>query len=200
MWCGAGARYSGAMTIHAHLLPILLLSCLIAAAQAGAQTPDRSPQVILEALGEFPYVEIEDVERDVNVRAHLVALGAMQKESGVWQPRASERADGSLSRYTWRVVDLYTSVQLMNDLIAELSEALSLEALYNCEARACGSSAQWANRIFKQRVLYGREAEQRYQVFAVDVEGMSYRIMLYATARTADRQYLHCEILQLTLD
>ncbi len=41
----------------------------------------------------------------------------------------------------------------------------------------CLKSGSWAvihqllaNRIFKQRVLYGREAEQRYQVFAVDVE------------------------------
>jgi hypothetical protein len=191
------------MTIQARSLPVILLGCLIAAGQAGAQTaqaPDTSPQVILEALSELPYVEVEDVERDVNVRSHLVALGAMQKEGGVWQPRASERADGSLSRYTWRVVDLYTSVQLMNDLIAQLSEALSLEPLYNCEARACGSSAQWANRIFKQRVLYGRESEQRYQVFAVDVADVSYRIMLYATARTSDRQYLHGEVLQLPLD
>ena len=88
----------------------------------------------------------------------------------------------------------------MEEVQAEMTAALSLTVLFDCEARACGSSAQWANRIFNERVLYGTEAAQRYRVFAGEDNGERYRLLLYATVRTAQRQYLHAELLQLTAD
>jgi len=36
------------------------------------------------------------------------------------------------------------------------------ELLYSCEKRACGSSNYWANKIFKEHRLYGRDSNQFY--------------------------------------
>ena len=82
---------------------------------------------------------------------------------------------------------------------------------FACEARACGSSVQWANRIFGERLLYGTEVSQRYRAFrlrtpADDGEGTPIgseegvaeaRLLIYASARSSDRQYLRVELLWL---
>ena len=82
-----------------------------------------------------------------------------------------------------------------------------------------GSSVQWANRIFGERLLYGTEKSQEYRVFEIsgdanaDVPAVQTldqdqaesgstsadpgktTILLYASARTNERQYLRLEIL-----
>lgn len=181
------------------MLPGLPVAVLVfcAALEASAQPVAERLSAVFDSLTELPYVESVDEERDVPVRAHLVALGAMQKERGVWRPSESERHDGRLYRYTWRAIDLYPSEQLMEDLVRDLSGDFELRLRYQCEARACGSSAQWANTIFKQRILYGREASQQYRAYDAEVGGRSWRIMLYSSARSSDRQYLHGELLAL---
>lgn len=162
---------------------------------------EAAPAVrVLEDIGTLPYADRVHEVPPEQVRGRLVPLGAMKKLGGVWQPKASERLDGTLHRYTWQVLEQYASIELMEEVQEEMTAALSLTLLFDCEARACGSSAQWANRIFNERVLYGTEAAQRYRVFAVEGYGERYRLLLYATVRTAQRQYLHAELLQLTPD
>jgi len=63
--------------------------------------------------------------------------------------------------------------------------------------RACGQGVQWANRVFHQPVLYGREELQRYRVYAIGADPLNL-LVIYASARTADRQYLHAETLRTT--
>ena len=74
---------------------------------------------------------------------------------------------------------------------------LPLLLLFACEGRACGHANQWANRVFGQRLLYGKSDEQRYRVIAVEDAAGSARVLLYSSARTADRQYLHADYLLL---
>jgi hypothetical protein len=85
--------------------------------------------------------------------------------------------------------------------VAELGRSLDkdprAELIFQCEARACGSSVQWANRIFNERLLYGTEESQRYRVYAVIAGDVSYRLLIYGSARSSDRQYLHAELLEL---
>ncbi len=82
----------------------------------------------------------------------------------------------------------------------ELSEIIERDfantLLFACESRACGPGVQWANRVFKQRLLYGQESQQRYRVYALDRQP-GYRLLIYNSARTMDRQYLHVELLKL---
>ena len=72
----------------------------------------------------------------------------------------------------------------------------SATLLFSCQGRACGHGAQWANRVFRERVLYGREDLQRYAVY--ELEGSpKYRLITYGAARTEDRQYLRVDLLEL---
>lgn len=155
----------------------------------------ESPELLLEQLNDYPHAIL--VESDTSeVIDHEVGLGSIKKVRGVWQFRDSERLTGTLLAYTWQIVDGFTSQEVMEELVEKLQEKEGTQLLFSCEGRACGHGAQWANRVFGQRVLYGRQDLQRYRVYALQENG-GYRLVLYSAARTADRQYLHVELLRV---
>jgi hypothetical protein len=62
--------------------------------------------------------------------------------------------------------------------------------LFQCEGRDCGRSNTWANQIFGQALLYGRDQEQVY--FAAQVEDQL--VAVYLIKRGNRRQYAHVEV------
>lgn len=153
------------------------------------------PVDYLRDLDSYAQLERRSAGEVQTVRNHIVPLGAIEKVRGVWAPRDSERFSGTLQRFTWQVIDGFTSAEML----AELEQAVAADSRavlqFACEARACGSSVQWANRIFQERILYGTEKSQRYRVYVISTPTMSHRLLMYASARSSDRQYLHAEIL-----
>lgn len=125
---------------------------------------------------------------------HEIGLGTIKKVRGVWRFKDSERLSGQLLRRTWQVADGFTSLELLEALEEQLAEDDRVQLIFGCDGRACGHSAQWANRVFGQRLLYGREGQQRYRVYQLQEGGQS-RAAIYAASRSTDRQYLHVEIL-----
>lgn len=155
-------------------------------------------KTLLEQFDSYPHaVQVARVESQVV--DHVVPLGALKKVRGVWEFKDSERLSGSLLRYTWQIVDGYSSAEILQELEARVAETGASELLFDCEGRACGKAVQWANRVFSQRVLYGREDLQQYRVYSLGLPAVS-RLMMYSSARTADRQYLHVELLQALPD
>ena len=167
---------------------VLLLACTAVAA--------ATPEELLRRLNDYPHAQ-QVAHSEEEVRDHEIGLGAMQKVSGAWKFKNSERQSGLLSRHTWQIVDGFTSIEVMGELLATLEEQAGTSLLFSCDARACGQGVQWANRVFHQRVLYGREDLQRYRVYALQVDDVGYRMAVYASARTADRQYLHVDLLRI---
>jgi hypothetical protein len=125
---------------------------------------------------------------------HEIGLGAIQKVRGEWRFKHSERQTGTLLSYTWQTGDGYSAADMMAKLINEVSGIEGVTSLFACDGRACGRAVQWANKVFNQRVLYGREDNQQYRVFSFNgMQGA--RLVAYSAERTADRQYLHVELL-----
>ena len=135
-------------------------------------------------------------QSETQVRDHEIGLGAMQKRSGAWQFKNSERQSGLLRRHTWQIINGFTSLEVLAELVSELETIEGSELLFACEGRSCGQGVHWANRVFGERILYGREELQRYRVYSLKGPA-EYRVILYSSARTADRQYLHMDTLQL---
>ncbi|WP_238946834.1 DUF4892 domain-containing protein [Seongchinamella unica] len=152
----------------------------------------ESPTAILSALDAYPHaVRIDREEREVI--DHEIGLGALEKVRGSWRFKESERQTGQLLRYTWQIVDGFSSQEVLQEVEARLDGA---QLLFSCDGRSCGRGVQWANRVFGQRMLYGRDEQQSYRVFDPLGDG-SYRLLLFSSARTPDRQYLHAELLTL---
>ncbi len=154
-----------------------------------------SPERLLQELDDYPHAS-QAAFSERAVIDHEIGLGAIKKVRGVWRFKDSERRSGQLTRYTWQIVDGFTSAEVMEGLVERAEAMEKIELKFQCEGRACGPGAQWANRVFGQRILYGREDLQRYSVYALE-SGGTYRLVIYAAARTADRQYLQVDLLKL---
>jgi len=173
-------------------------SVLTVAPCAFADTESGNPLHYLETLDGYAHLSRIAEPSSQMVRDYLVPLGAIEKIRGVWSPRDSERVSGALSRYTWQVLDGFTSAEMLDELEAMLVGDQQATLRFGCEARGCGSSVQWANRIFRERLLYGTEASQRYRVYAISLPTADYRLLVYASYRSSDRQYLHAQLLEIT--
>lgn len=167
-----------------------------APAAGTASTPE--PEQLLLELDAFPHTRRVDTSRE-QVVDYEVGLGAMQKQQGDWQFKKSERLDGERLRFSWQIIDGFSSREIFEGLVADVEQLPRSELLFACESRACGNGAEWANGVFGQRVLYGRADAQRYRIYRV-VGDRTYYLLAYASARTADRQYLHAEVLTLAAD
>ena len=173
------------------IMVLLLLS--LPASLVWALTPVQ----MLQELNEYPHARLI-TSSDEAVIDHEVGLGSIKKIRGVWRFKKSERRSGQLLSYTWQIVDGFSSEEVMEGLLQSVEQTEGVSALFACNGRSCGQSAQWANRVFGQRLLYGREDLQRYRVFSVPgKEGAEYRLVVYSAARSADRQYLHVELLSI---
>lgn len=69
---------------------------------------------------------------------------------------------------------------------------LAGQVIFQCEGRDCGRSNTWANQIFGQAVLYGRDQEQTYLAAQVGQE----LVAVYLIKRGNRRQYAHVEMWQ----
>jgi hypothetical protein len=168
---------------------VLLAGCVSVTAYG-----EELPQLFERFIAGQPVVLIED--EALGQGSYAVPLGAMQKIRGSWRPEESERLRGSKLRLTYRLEEGFGSSEVVTELDAVLDSDDSAQLLYSCEARACGNGAQWANRIFEERLLYGRAESQRLRAWRLEDEAGDYRAVVYASARSADRQYLRLEILR----
>ncbi|WP_170287356.1 DUF4892 domain-containing protein [Halioglobus maricola] len=183
--------FSAANSVVVAVVTGVLLATNTAVAQA------ESPLEILQGLDVSPHMQQVSFDT-ASVIDHEVGLGAMKKVRGSWQFKASERLTGELTRYSWQVRDGFTS----NEVLEGIEAGLNPEALlFSCDGRSCGQGVQWANRVFRERVLYGRDDLQRYRVYGPMAgeagADSDYRLILFSSARTADRQYLHAEVLEV---
>lgn len=180
-------------TIYQYPRPVLIaIFLLLASAAVQAETAAQ----LLAKLNEFPHAQ-QIAFSESEVQDHEVGLGPIRKVGGAWTFKRSERFSGVLIRYTWQIVDGFTSLEVLAELEASIAEQTRAETLFSCDARACGPGVQWANRVFLQRLLYGRDDLQRYRVYSVSDNPFDL-LLIYSGARTADRQYLHVELLDVT--
>lgn len=70
--------------------------------------------------------------------------------------------------------------------------------LYECKSRDCGRSNVWANQIFGQRVLYGRDTTQDYFIAGTTADdGSHWLTLVYTVTRGNLREYIWVEHLQV---
>ncbi len=75
--------------------------------------------------------------------------------------------------------------------------ALGANILFECSGRACGRSNVWANQIFGQAILYGRDASQDYLAATVRQGESNFLILVYTVTRGNYREYVWIEQLEL---
>jgi hypothetical protein len=173
-----------------------IASALLVVCASTASAAQGGPELLLRQLDES--VQLRQIAfSSEEVVDYEIGLGAVQKFRGEWRFKHSERLSGTLLSYTWQVGNGYSAAEVMAQLLESVALIDGATSLFACDGRACGRAAQWANGVFKERVLYGREDDQQYRVFAFEGEQAA-RLIAYSAERTADRQYLHVELLLKT--
>lgn len=126
---------------------------------------------------------------------YLLALGAPKTVNGVMTLDYSERLAGDLTRITYRAPDDYPSEEMFKHFTSQLNQ-LPHKVLFECHARECGNSNQWANRILNIRKLYGPERYQHYLAVQIEAQQGPVIVTLYSIKRGNKRVYTQLDLLQ----
>lgn len=161
------------------------MSVGIASAASPETMPERFTQSELEKtvpIESFGHLVLFSPVREVNneIRSESLARLQVSGEGRLYQiSRDSSRSE---AREYYR--------GLLRDRGAQI--------LFECSSIRCGRSNVWANQIFGQSVLYGRDATQDYLVAAQVADGGSrWLTSIYTVTRGNRREYVWIEHLQV---
>lgn len=167
---------------HRNLLsePLLLLIFLFIATPSIALTvkPFQPSQ---------PQQEIKQKQDDY--RLVLSSLGRVQATT---VPEHEVRLKGDLWRRTWSVESQYSLAEVINHFAPQFNE---LRTLYECKALDCGSNNFWANTIFNNARLTGRDKFQYYRVALQQEANNSKIYVLYISERGTKQVMVNLDIL-----
>lgn len=125
---------------------------------------------------------------------HWVILGSMERIIGTIKPEAEIRVSGKLTNWLWKIPAGHNVETSFAFVKAQMSE--SIVTLYECTGRICGSSNDYANQVFSQSILTGRNSEQKYWVGFESEKNTLW--LVYGSERSNQRVYLYAEKLVLT--
>ncbi|MEX2475491.1 DUF4892 domain-containing protein [Marinobacter sp.] len=168
------------------------LLCLVVV-NASAQEADSDLASVPEAFSQSSF------ELDVPVvsSGHLVLFSPVREVN-------NEIRSDRMARIPVRGVgNLYqirrdSSRQDAREHYKRLLQARGAQVLFQCSSRSCGRSNVWANQIFDQATLYGRDENQDYLVAATtDSSGITWLTLVYTVKRGNQREYVWVEHLEV---
>lgn len=141
----------------------------------------------------YPRSKIDEFSQ-LDASDYLLALDSPKTVNGLMEIDYSERFAGKLTRITYRASDGEPSELVFNHFRNQLM-ALSHELLFECHGRECGSSNQWANRIFGLSKLYGPQRYQHYLAAKISTDDGPLLMALYSIQRGNKRVYTQLDLL-----
>lgn len=170
-----------------HLLVLLLLG----SAPVLAQLTVGENQSLLKP---FPNSTLVSSESLANV-VYQVPLGTLQRNGGRAAPEKSLRVNGALNKLLYEVAPSFSGRDVQVFLKQQFAQA-GLEALFACEGRSCGSSNDWANDVFSNRVLYGPAQNQFFMAYVDRSSKSANFVVSYIITRGNGRLYSYIELLE----
>lgn len=160
------------------VLPLFLFSSMAFANEA-APLPKG---IIIDQSAEL------DKQTAQTVRNYRFPLGAVVKINRDVRIDKEQQLSGQLTRTTWEMPKSFDPNELLQRLRDQVISQKG-EILFECEGRDCGTSNIWANDLFNNADLYGRDDYQRY--FAAELDDQY--LAAYAVRRGNRRVYLHLD-------
>ena len=171
---------------------ILLMAGLVSSATAG--TADTA-----EGFAPFPGATVES-KASVDEQKGRVFLGAVSEVNNELRVSNSIQKQWSGIRRTLRIGRNYNLGEVAQYYRSRIQEK-EATVLFECEGRACGNSNVWANRVFDESRLYGRDDTQSYWVTAwPDAQNRIQLNTLYLIERGNRELYVHEQAYRLAED
>jgi hypothetical protein len=128
-----------------------------------------------------------------NVENHWVILGAVERIQGRVSPEHQLYLKGKLTKWLWQIPAGHTSGDAFVQIKKQLKGA---QDLFYCEGRECGQSNDFANKVFKQSILSGRDSDQFYWAGLESGKNPSLWL-IYSMQRSNKGVYIYLERLRL---
>ncbi|OPX55806.1 protein of unknown function [Oceanospirillum multiglobuliferum] len=146
-------------------------------------------------LEPFPLSRLENSQQSEQPQ-YLVAVGRIQNKSGVSAPEHwLQLPKGMLEKATYRVESSKDTNKIFQHYRSQIQQS-GEEIVFECSSRDCGSSIDWANKVFKLSTLYGVDRKQHYIVAQRQQGDNSEYVIVYITERGTGRIYVHTETYQ----
>lgn len=166
---------------------VVLAACLpgVLAAALPADTPEPFGQSTLEAT------------TTIESPGHLVLFSPVREVNNEMRSETMARLPVSGEGRLYRI-DRDSSRAKAREHYLQLLQARGAQVLFDCTGIACGRSNVWANQIFGQRVLYGRDSTQDYLVAGtITSDGSRWLTLVYTVTRGNLREYVWVEHLEV---
>lgn len=132
--------------------------------------------------GIAPFGSANLLEQSKDTVGHYrLVLSELKRSRATTYGEQERRLSGELWRQVWAVDKGFDLDEVSQFFSQQLQ---SYEILYQCQALDCGSSHFWANQVFSNSRLVGREQYQRYMVAkSATVDGKTQVFVIYIVQR-----------------
>ncbi len=125
-----------------------------------------------------------------SVNNYRLVLSELKRQQAQTFGELEQRIAGTLWRRTWQIKDMH--LDKLNDFfLQQLDEA---EIRYQCKNLDCGASQFWANEVFSNPALLGRDNQQRYFVAQIN-DNPTQTYIFYAAKRHTGAYFLQLDII-----
>lgn len=160
---------------------VLLMVLLVAPVQALTVEP-------------FAQAQLEKEER-ASVQNYRVVVSGLTRTQAATVPNHELRLNGDLWRRVWAVEPQFSLQTVADHFFAQLNDA---QTIFQCKALECGSSNFWANTIFANARLVGREQFQHYRVALTRDGNKSTLYVLYVMQRGTRQVMVNLDVFTTT--
>jgi len=144
----------------------------------------------------FPQSQLETSAR-IESSGHLVLFSPVREVNDEIRSGTMARLPVSGEGKMYQI-NRDASREEARDYYQRLLQSLSASILFECSGVSCGRSVIWANRIFGQAMLNGRDSQQDYLVAgSLDEDGTRWLTIVYTVTRGNLREYVWVEHLRL---
>jgi len=117
------------------------------------------PVAEVQALDAFPQSQLQDEQKE-KVAGYRLILSELKRNQATTYGETERLLNGNLWRRVWSVAERYPWSAVAEHFARQTQGA---DVLYQCEGLDCGSNNFWANEIFSNARLVGRDQNQFYQ-------------------------------------
>lgn len=146
-----------------------------------------------DALSAGLEIDVSGVElvskNEQQASAAPLALSAIKRVSNQLRIERQTDMGGTRFNYLYRVLssgDLTSATAFYEALFAKHGKLV-----FSCTERNCGSSNDWANKVFGQRDLAGRDTNQRYLVGEIDDGIHQGWLSVYSVTNVRRQEYIY---------
>lgn len=177
------SRAGGSLVKHSSVLSLLLILVGVSNTLNASEAKAAAPFDILAPGSSL----VKASEQDASL--HPIVLSSIKRVSNSLRVERQTNISGVRQNYLYKLADkqrLDGAKTFYRELLVKQGD---LE--FQCEERSCGSSNDWANKVFAQRNLAGRDSNQSYFAGQLDDGLHQGWLSVYAVTNARREHYVY---------